>query len=98
MDDRCDFGRWLHGTTPASGDLAYHQQSTTLHASFHREAAKTLHLVSGGQQAQAQDSMAVGGGFTEASRLLTKAMMDWRKSITSPHATRPSPAMSGQAR
>jgi hypothetical protein len=99
MDDKCDFGRWLHDSAPASGDQAFHQASTTLHADFHREAAKTLRMVSGGQQSQAQASMATGGGFTEASRLLTKTMMEWRQSLTSPGgASRPSLAMSGQAR
>jgi methyl-accepting chemotaxis protein len=99
MDDKCDFGRWLHGSAPASGDQAFHQASTKLHADFHREAAKTLRMVSGGQHSQAQASMATGGGFTEASRLLTKTMMEWRQSLTSPGAaSRPSLAMSGQAR
>ena len=99
MDDRCDFGRWLHGTTPAAGDRAYHATSMTLHADFHRAAAKTLHLVAGGHQAQAQAAMATGGAFAEASRLLTRTMMDWRRSIASPQPTaRPMPTMSGQAR
>jgi methyl-accepting chemotaxis protein len=82
MDDRCDFGRWLHGFPPAAGAQAYHQASMKLHADFHREAANTLRLVSGGQQDHARASIAAGGSFTEASKHLTKTMMEWRQSAT----------------
>lgn len=77
-DDRCDVGRWLHGTTP--GDRAYHATSTTPHADFHRAAAAPLHVVSAGQKAQALAAMGPDGAFTKASRELTKAMTAWQAS------------------
>jgi len=79
-DDRCRFGRWLYGTTPTAGDEAHYRTCKRLHAAFHAEAARTLRLVSAGQQAQAQAAMSVNGSFTTASRALTRAMMDWRQS------------------
>jgi hypothetical protein len=78
-DDRCDFGRWLHGSAPAASDQAHHRAATALHATFHKEAAETLRLVSAGNQVQARASIDTGGRFTEASRVLTKEMIDWRQ-------------------
>lgn len=78
VDNKCEFGRWLYGFTPAAGDQAHYQTCKKLHAAFHAEAAKTLRLVSAGQKAQAQAAMAPGGSFTKASGDLTKAMIEWR--------------------
>jgi methyl-accepting chemotaxis protein len=79
LDDRCEFGRWLKESAPAARDQAHHQASRALHAGFHGEAAKVLRLVSAGQQAEARASIAMGGSFSEASRLLTRTMIEWRK-------------------
>ncbi|HEY5249391.1 MAG TPA: hypothetical protein VIJ15_13185 [Dermatophilaceae bacterium] len=79
QDNRCDFGRWLCGFSPTASDQAHHQAAKQLHATFHKEAASTLRLVSGGHQGQADGSVATGGAFAEASRLLTKTMIEWRQ-------------------
>jgi methyl-accepting chemotaxis protein len=79
QDNQCDFGRWLEGSNPAASDQAHHHAAQALHATFHKEAASTLRLVSAGNQVQAQASIAAGGSFAEASRLLTKTMIDWRQ-------------------
>jgi hypothetical protein len=79
QDTQCDFGRWLHSSNPAASDQAHHQAAKALHATFHKEAASTLRLVSAGNQVQAQASIAAGGSFAEAARLLTKTMIDWRQ-------------------
>jgi methyl-accepting chemotaxis protein len=81
QDNQCDFGRWLHSSKPSASDQAHHQAAKALHATFHKEAASTLRLVSAGNQVQAQSSIAAGGSFAEASRLLTKTMIDWRQAI-----------------
>lgn len=79
QDNQCDFGRWLQSSNPAASDQAHHQAAKALHATFHKEAASTLRLVAAGNQVQAQASIAAGGSFAEASRLLTKTMIDWRQ-------------------
>jgi methyl-accepting chemotaxis protein len=79
QDNKCDFGRWLYGSAPAASDQAHHAAAKSLHATFHKEAADTLRLVSSGNQVQAQASIAAGGSFAEASRHLTKTMIDWRQ-------------------
>ena len=78
--DACDFGRWLAGFTPAAADRVHHETCRELHATFHAQAAKTLHLVSTGQQTQAQSLMSPRGDFTTASTTLTEAMTRWRQS------------------
>ncbi len=80
QDDQCEFGRWLHGSKPTGPDQAHHQAAKTLHAAFHKETANTLRLVSAGNRAQAKTSIATGGAFAEASRVLTKTMIEWRQS------------------
>jgi methyl-accepting chemotaxis protein len=78
-DDQCEFGRWLKQSAPAAGDKRHHEASVELHAEFHAQAASVLRLVSARQQDQARASIAVGGGFAEASRRLTRTMIEWRK-------------------
>jgi hypothetical protein len=79
QDNQCEFGRWLHGSQPTASDQARHQEARKLHATFDKEAASTLRLVSSGHQSQAQVSVSTGGAFAEASRLLTKTMIEWRQ-------------------
>ncbi|MGV8966875.1 MAG: methyl-accepting chemotaxis protein [Cellulomonas sp.] len=79
QDNQCEFGRWLHDTAPTASDQAHHQAATTLHAAFHREAASTLRLLSAGKTPEAAASIATGGSFAEASRLLTATMIEWRQ-------------------
>lgn len=79
QDDQCEFGRWLHGSNPAPSDQDHHRAAKTLHATFHKEAATTLRLVSAGNRAEAEASVATGGAFAEASRVLTKTMIEWRQ-------------------
>lgn len=78
-DDRCDFGKWLYGLHPDQRDLAHFPTAKDQHAGFHLEAARTLGLVSAGQQAEARASIANGRPFAEASRILTNTMIEWKK-------------------
>ena len=78
--DVCAFGRWLKDTSPSATDAAVHQASEALHAQFHRQAAEVLQLITAGDLARARSSMEPGGGFSEASRELTKKMIEWRRS------------------
>ncbi len=49
-------------------------------------AAAVLRQISAGHLAQARESIDTGGRFAEASRLLTKTMIEWRKSTTGARA------------
>lgn len=78
--DVCAFGRWLQDTSPSTADAAVHRTSGILHAQFHRQAADVLQLITTGDLARAKSSLEPGGGFAEASRQLTKTMIEWRRS------------------
>lgn len=78
--DVCAFGRWLKDTSPSTTDAAIHHTSEVLHAQFHRQAADVLQLITAGDLARARSAVEPGGGFAEASRQLTKTMIEWRRS------------------
>lgn len=78
--DACEFGRWLRDLQPGTADEHAHREAGSLHAQFHREAARVLTLISGGDVAAAATAIAPGGDFAEASRRLTRVMLDWRHS------------------
>ncbi len=77
-DDRCDFGAWLRNTSLTGVDRAYLESTRGVHATFHREAASVLRLVSSKDLAAARVSIEQGGAYAAASRQLTKAMIAWR--------------------
>jgi methyl-accepting chemotaxis protein len=81
-DDQCAFGRWLRDTSPTSAEREHHEASRALHATFHRRAAEVLTMVASRDLAGARAAIQPGGGFAEASRQLTKAMIDWRHAAT----------------
>ncbi|MHB1289203.1 methyl-accepting chemotaxis protein [Georgenia sp.] len=80
-DDRCAFGTWLSGAEPSSADRARHETARTQHAGFHLEAAEVLRQVSGRNLDKARTAIAPGGSFAEASRDLTKTMIEWRRAV-----------------
>ncbi|GAA6141605.1 CZB domain-containing protein [Hydrogenophaga sp. 5NK40-0174] len=54
-DDRCDLGRWLHGT--GRERLGHHVAFTALvasHQSFHRQAARVIELSQSGRKQEAE--------------------------------------------
>ncbi|NTV39180.1 MAG: HAMP domain-containing protein [Demequinaceae bacterium] len=79
QNDQCAFGKWLRDTVPTPRDEECHQRAVILHGDFHGEAAKVLRQVDQGRLDEARGSTAPGGDFSEASRVLTAAMIRWRK-------------------
>ena len=79
QNDQCAFGKWLRQTVPTSRDAEGHERAAALHGEFHGEAAKVLRQIDQGKLAEARVSTAQGGDFAEASRVLTAAMITWRK-------------------
>lgn len=82
MNDKCAFGKWLRETEPSGRDTAAHHRAAELHADFHVAAATVLRHISGGKIEEARASLSQGGNFAEASRVLTAAMIAWRKSAS----------------
>jgi len=78
-DDRCDFGKWLHGAAAtAFKGSPHHTKCVELHRQFHTVAARVLSLALAGKRDEATRSMSPQGEYAVASGALTKAMMDWK--------------------
>ncbi len=83
VDDKCDFGKWLYGPELQPGEKQSQHYCTVkkLHAEFHQEAARIVGWALAGQKGKAEESLALGGAYTNASHRLTEAMMQWRMSL-----------------
>jgi hypothetical protein len=78
-DDQCVFGKWLFGQQLSEADRATANYRTVLdlHAKFHETAARVVELALAGNKEEAEALL--NGEFTDASFLLTSAMMDWKQ-------------------
>lgn len=83
QDNRCTFGQWLYGATLTDADKAspHYQNVRQLHAEFHKVAARVVELATTGKKQEAQALMELGGEYSRVSGNLTKAMMDWKRSL-----------------
>jgi len=80
-DNKCAFGKWLHGLPEEMQNSPRCQNVKDLHACFHREAASILDLALSGEKEKAADSLADGSAFSDTSTQLTEAMMEWKREI-----------------
>ena len=81
-DDRCDFGKWLHGAATAHlRGSPHYTKCVGLHRQFHIIAAKVLSLALAGKKDEAIRSMGMQGDYAQASAALTTAMMDWKSVV-----------------
>lgn len=81
MDNQCEFGKWLHGTTITSAEKvsADYKQVKDLHTTFHTLAAKVAELATTGKKTEAEKMMAQGGEYAKTTSALTAAMMGWKQ-------------------
>jgi hypothetical protein len=80
-DDQCDFGKWLGGLPAQERTSEHFRTVSSLHAQFHREAARVLELVAVGKKAEADKAVAMGGSFASASSKLTQEMTAWMNTL-----------------
>ena len=73
----CDFGKWLD-SFPEEAKQGDHKTVATLHADFHKEAAKVLTTALSGAKADAAKAISRGSAYETLTLKLTKAMMEWR--------------------
>ena len=78
-DDACEFGQWLYGPTIPAVECfsADYISVRTIHANFHKCAAKVLECVAIGKKAQANALM--NGEYAKVSADLTSAMLKWKE-------------------
>jgi len=87
-DNRCDFGKWLYSLSPAEKKSQHYDDIRTLHAEFHKEAAKVLRLALAGQKAEAENAMALSSPFYNVSADLTAALKSWERDSLHPQPRR----------
>jgi methyl-accepting chemotaxis protein len=76
-DDLCAFGQWLMGDA-ALREAPLYADVLALHARFHLEAARVLHIALEGRAQEAAAAMEPGSDFDEASSALVAALAAWR--------------------
>ncbi len=83
LDNRCDFGKWLHGSDIPAGVRAstHYATAVRLHAAFHQAAADVVDKVKAGDHASAESSMKMGGAFSRASAELSGALSTWKSGL-----------------
>jgi methyl-accepting chemotaxis protein len=73
-DDRCNFGKWLHGSgTLRDRDPRRWQRLHDLHEQFHRNAAEVLGLATSGRTTEAKERMQASE-FVNIERQLQEAL------------------------
>jgi len=75
-DDRCKFGKWLHGTAELRGRSGF-DHIKGLHAEFHRCAADVLRLAVAGEKDEARGLMDSASTYTRTSTDLTRELQGW---------------------
>ncbi|MGA4644397.1 methyl-accepting chemotaxis protein [Limisphaera sp. 4302-co] len=89
-DNQCEFGKWLYSAPAELRQTEHWQQVRSLHAEFHKEAARVLELALAGRRAEAQQSLEHGGSYARCSAELITALKRWKQGGASNGlATRP---------
>ncbi len=84
VDNRCEFGKWLYGADFSAADkqTKNYRTAVDLHAKFHQEAAKIVEWATSGHKDEAEKAMGIEGSYTKASSALTKALVEWRLTLS----------------
>jgi hypothetical protein len=79
QDAQCVFGKWLYGEGKTSFPSAADREKVrTLHAEFHREAAKVLALAVSGKAKEASLALEPGSPFSKISGSLVSTLTHLR--------------------
>jgi methyl-accepting chemotaxis protein len=82
-DDRCAFGKWLHGAAATDAGRSPHYASCTqAHAQFHVDAAEVLELAVAGRRAEADAKLSLSGAFCRSSAAVSSEILAWLKDQT----------------
>ncbi len=75
MDDRCEFGRWVHSLPMSERDPRFYDEAKELHATFHHEASRILDLALKGNRDEAEQML---NPFMHCSSKLVHLLARWR--------------------
>lgn len=79
-DDQCTLGKWLYGNTiaPSERTSGHYETVRSLHADFHKTAARVAELALAGKKAEAEAMMALRGEYSTVSGKLLQALTEWK--------------------
>ncbi|MGA2831438.1 MAG: CZB domain-containing protein [Terracidiphilus sp.] len=81
-DDCCEIGKWLHGEAKAKhGQLAAYAKCVSAHAAFHQEAGKIAALINSKKNDEAEQMLASGTPYHEASKRVGVAIIELKNDI-----------------
>lgn len=81
-DYQCPFGKWLYETSESNAEKSiYYNQTVTLHAQFHLQAANILSLAFAGEKAQARTLVSNNSDFIQCSENLIEILEKWKSSL-----------------
>jgi hypothetical protein len=79
-DTACEFGKWFYAIPTADRPAEFWPKIQPLHARFHEEAGRILHLALEGKQDDALTLMTdLHGIFVSTSIALTTILAEWKK-------------------
>ena len=81
-DNVCEIGAWLHGEAKVQfGQHSTFQHCVEEHAAFHREAGKVATAINEGKSAEAENMLAMGSAYAEASKRVGVAIIELKMQI-----------------
>lgn len=81
VDNHCDFGKWFYGLPTGLRSTDHAGKIQTLHAEFHKEAARILDLALQGKKDQVQKALGQGEKYSLASGQLALALKQWERAL-----------------
>jgi methyl-accepting chemotaxis protein len=81
-DNCCEFGKWLHGEAKAPhSHLGSYAKCLSAHAAFHVEAGKIAALINSQKKDEAEQMLAAGTPYHEASKRVGIAIIELNNEI-----------------
>ncbi len=80
-DNVCDLGQWIYGPGTTYTSHAEYEQVKAEHRAFHRCAAAVVKKVEDGNRKAAEDMLAAGSSFADASTRTVNAIQKLRKRL-----------------
>jgi methyl-accepting chemotaxis protein len=80
LDHQCEFGKWLYDIPAADRPAELWEKVRKLHADFHKEAGRILHLAVNGNPKEALVLVEdLRGSFITTSIELTNTLQAWKQ-------------------
>ncbi len=81
-DNCCEIGKWLHGEArDKHGQLGSYAKCLAAHAAFHAEAGKIATLINSQKKDEAEQMLAAGTAYHEASKRVGVAIIELKNAI-----------------